>query len=62
MADHPPVRGASWCIQRPSASRNTRSINARLKAAGIAVAFPQMDIHVRDLPPAPAAPQEAPGA
>ena len=39
-----------------------RSINARLKAAGIAVAFPQMDIHVRDLPPAPAAPQEAPGA
>ncbi len=38
-----------------------RSINARLKAAGIAVAFPQMDIHVRDLPPAPAAPQQAPG-
>ncbi|QMV71665.1 mechanosensitive ion channel [Comamonas piscis] len=39
-----------------------RSINARLKAAGIAVAFPQMDIHVRDLPPAAAAPQEAQGA
>ncbi|MDR0258267.1 MAG: mechanosensitive ion channel [Comamonas sp.] len=39
-----------------------RSINARLKAAGIAVAFPQMDIHVRDLPPAPAAAQEAQGA
>ncbi|MDR2329487.1 MAG: mechanosensitive ion channel [Comamonas sp.] len=38
-----------------------RSINARLKAAGIAVAFPQMDIHVRDLPPAPAAPQQAQG-
>lgn len=39
-----------------------RSINARLKAAGIAVAFPQMDIHVRDLPPAPAAPPQEQGA
>ncbi|MEJ5127276.1 mechanosensitive ion channel domain-containing protein [Comamonas sp. MYb21] len=39
-----------------------RSINARLKAAGIAVAFPQMDIHVRDLPPAAAAAQETQGA
>lgn len=37
-----------------------RSINAQLAAAGIAVAFPQMDIHVRDLPPA--APQGAQGA
>lgn len=28
-----------------------RSINAKLAAAGIAIAFPQMDIHVRDVPP-----------
>ncbi|CAB5714294.1 Potassium efflux system KefA precursor [Delftia tsuruhatensis] len=31
-------------------------VNDRLKAAGITVAFPQLDLHVRDVP-APAAPQ-----
>ena len=31
-----------------------RHINERLAAAGIAIAFPQMDVHVRDLPPEPA--------
>ncbi|GGH64669.1 potassium transporter KefA [Comamonas phosphati] len=32
-----------------------RRINERLTAAGIAIAFPQMDVHVRDLPAGPAA-------
>jgi potassium efflux system protein len=36
-----------------------RSINERLAAAGIAIAFPQMDVHVRDLPPEPAPPHGA---
>lgn len=38
-----------------------RRINEQLKAAGIAVAFPQLDLHVRDLPPQ-AGPQPAPTA
>jgi potassium efflux system protein len=36
-----------------------RSINERLAAAGIAIAFPQMDLHVRDLPTEPAPPHGA---
>lgn len=42
-----------------------RRINERLAAAGIAIAFPQMDIHVRDLPanaPPPAHPPAPSGA
>lgn len=36
----------------PVRSELNQRINERLKAAGIAVAFPQLDLHVRDLPPA----------
>ena len=42
-----------------------RRINERLAAAGIAIAFPQMDIHVRDLPahaPPPAHPPSPTGS
>jgi potassium efflux system protein len=39
-----------------------RRINDRLQAAGIAVAFPQLDLHVRDVPAAAGASPAAPAA